>query len=187
VKTNIRNLSRFRSAIAWGGIVLLIIFGVFLPASAVGGTQTQSVTLAWNRSTNVDVVGYDIYYGEASGIYTNKISVGNVTTLTVAGLQDGSTYYFAATAVNSLGVESGFSNQATYSAPALAALLQPSASVSGGFSLAVSGVPGFNYVIQASTNLVQWVPVQTNLAPFSFVDSNTGRFHKRFYRAVYLP
>ncbi|HEV2318500.1 MAG TPA: DUF11 domain-containing protein, partial [Verrucomicrobiae bacterium] len=39
-------------------------------------------------------------------------------------------------------------------------------------------------IIQASTNLVNWVNVATNSAPFTFTDTNAPGFHARFYRAV---
>jgi hypothetical protein len=59
-----------------------------------------------------------------------------------------------------------------------------SAACSGGqFSFTVSGTTGQMYVIQASTNLLVWVSVLTNTAPFVFVDSNTAGFKQRFYRA----
>ena len=90
------------------GMVLLIQ----LPAHA-----TQSVTLAWNASTDPTVVGYNIYYGGASGDYTNTLSAGNATNLTVSGLVAGDTYYFAATSYNSSGVQSPFSSEVSYSVP----------------------------------------------------------------------
>jgi hypothetical protein len=40
------------------------------------------------------------------------------------------------------------------------------------------------YVVQASTNLLDWVSVLSNTAPFVFVDSNTAGFNQRFYRAL---
>ena len=49
------------------------------------------------------------------------------------------------------------------------------------------GVPGYRYIVQASTDIVNWVPVQTNTAPFTFVDTNASRFGQRFYRSVYAP
>ncbi len=75
--------------------------------------------LAWNPSVSPDVVGYNIYYGVACGVYNNKISVvgSTSTNATVTGLVQGTTYYFAATAVDALGVESPFSNETTYSVP----------------------------------------------------------------------
>ena len=56
-----------------------------------------SVTLAWDASTDPNVAGYNIYYGGASGTYTNKIDAEGDTTATVSGLTVGATYYFAAT------------------------------------------------------------------------------------------
>jgi hypothetical protein len=68
-----------------------------------------------------------------------------------------------------------------------AAELAPATHASGQYALAVAGVPGYKYVVQASTNLVNWVPMQTNTAPFTFVDTNAGKFSQRFYRSVYAP
>ena len=78
---------------------------------------TGSVALAWNPSISTNVVGYKIYYGVACGVYQNTVSVGNSTNVTVTGLAEGTTYYFAATAVDALGVESPFSNETSYSVP----------------------------------------------------------------------
>src|SRR5208282_1964379 len=77
----------------------------------------QNVTLAWNPSTDPTVVGYNIYYGGASGNYTNTLSAGNATNITVSGLVAGDTYYFAATTYNSSGVQSSFSSEVSYFVP----------------------------------------------------------------------
>jgi hypothetical protein len=57
----------------------------------------------------------------------------------------------------------------------------------GQFQLSVTGVPGYNYVIAASTNLIDWTPLQTNISPFTFIDTNAAAVPDRFYRAQYLP
>jgi hypothetical protein len=57
----------------------------------------------------------------------------------------------------------------------------------GQFTLTVTGTPETNYVVQASSNLADWVSIQTNASPFTFVDTNAGQFNQRFYRAIYLP
>jgi hypothetical protein len=49
------------------------------------------------------------------------------------------------------------------------------------------GKHGYKYVVEASTDLVHWVPVQTNTAPFTFVDAQAGQFSRRFYRSVSVP
>jgi len=80
---------------------------------------TGSVTLAWNASTYPNVAGYNVYYGRASGAYTNKICSGNATKATISGLVQGTTYYFAATTYASSGTESPFSSEVSYLVPVL--------------------------------------------------------------------
>jgi hypothetical protein len=64
-------------------------------------------------------------------------------------------------------------------------ILTPAVHVSGQFAMSVAGTSGYKYVVEASTDLVNWVPVQTNTAPFTFVDTNASQFSQRFYRSVY--
>ena len=72
---------------------------------------TNGIGLAWNAPKDPTVIGHKIYYGPASGDYTNLVDAGAATNCTVAGLTVGARYYFAATAYNSAGVESVFSNE----------------------------------------------------------------------------
>jgi hypothetical protein len=60
-------------------------------------------------------------------------------------------------------------------------------STNGQFQFDILGVTGLNYSVQASSNLIDWVPLQTNVSPFTFVDTNSTTFSQRFYRSVYLP
>jgi fibronectin type 3 domain-containing protein len=68
------------------------------------------VSLAWDASVSAGVVGYKIYYGPSSGNYNNSAEIGNQTSYTVADLTAGS-YFFAVTARDSAGNESGYSNE----------------------------------------------------------------------------
>jgi len=362
------------------GLVLLALVFMQFPALAT----TISVTLAWTPSTDSAIAGYNIYYGGASHTYTNKISVGKATSVTISGLIQGKTYYFAATTYSASGAESAFSSELSYPVPAgtpivnqpptlnaindltitentglqtvslsditsgattenqtlivtaassdtslisnppvnytsanttgsltftpmhnangtevitvtvndgqarnntvirtftvtvvadsatnslikpltnlvamvgrtntfnaiatkaglsyqwkfngtnlasatgpaltlnkittnqagiysvtatdghvstsraatltvyvtAAAKLAPATHANGQYALAVTGVTGYKYVVQASTNLINWVPMQTNTAPFTFVDTNAGKFRQRYYRTVYAP
>jgi hypothetical protein len=368
--------------------IRLRVFSLILPALVFMQfpvlATTTSVTLAWNSSTDPTIAGYNMYYGGTSHTYTNKISVGKTTSVTISGLVQGTTYYFAATTYSALGVESEFSSELAYLVPVnvpianqpptldaindltiaentglkivslsditsgattenqtltvaavssdaslipnptvnytspnptgslsfqpvhsangtavitvtvndgqawnntvirtftvtvvadsatnllikpltnlvamvgqtntfsaiatktglfykwkfngtnlvsatasaltlskittnqagiysvtatdghvttsqaailtvyatAAAKLAPATHATGQYALAVAGVPGYKYVVQASTNLVNWVPVQTNTAPFTFVDTNAGKFRQRYYRTVYTP
>jgi len=67
------------------------------------------VSLGWSASTS-PVEGYNVYRGTAPGQYSklNKTLDPN-TSYTDVMVASGTTYYYAATAVNSSGQESAFS------------------------------------------------------------------------------
>ena len=94
-----------------------LLIGTLFGAAQFCAFATGSVTLAWIPSADPSVVGYNLYYGGASGVYTNTIQAANSTNAIVSGLVDGATYYFAATAYDSTGLESPFSNEASYVVP----------------------------------------------------------------------
>src|SRR5690242_12605532 len=98
------------------GLGSLVCGALFLVTQLT--TFAASVSLAWNPSGDPTVAGYNLYYGGASGIYTNEISVGNATNSTLAGLVPGKTYYFAASTYNVLGLESALSGEISYLVPA---------------------------------------------------------------------
>src|SRR5262245_9448350 len=97
--------------------VLPLLLVVNLGIAQNSAFAAQSVTLQWNRSTDPNVVGYNAYYGVATDTYTNRIDAGNTTNVVIGGLIEGTTYYFAVTAYNSLGIESDYSSEVTYSVP----------------------------------------------------------------------
>lgn len=66
--------------------------------------------LSWDPNTEPDLAGYKVYYGTAAGHYGTPIDAGNVITFTATGLGLG-TYYFAITAYDTSGNESGYSNE----------------------------------------------------------------------------
>jgi fibronectin type 3 domain-containing protein len=93
-------------------IVVCIIIGVI-----ASNALAAQATLAWDPNTESDLAGYRVHYGTASGSYTVHTDVHNVTTYTVTGLTAGQTYYFAATAYDASGNESGYSNPVSYAVP----------------------------------------------------------------------
>lgn len=85
----------------------------------------STVVLSWNPpSTNADgtslndLAGYKLYYGSASGNYSESIDVGDVLTYQVNNLSTGVTYYFTTTAYDTSGNESGYSNEISKTFPA---------------------------------------------------------------------
>jgi uncharacterized repeat protein (TIGR01451 family) len=56
-----------------------------------------------------------------------------------------------------------------------------------GFQMRLVGVAGSNYVLQASTDMVNWAPIATNTPAtglWNFTDGQSTNFVRRFYRAV---
>ena len=109
--------------LVWLRRAVLLLLGVVgcvvvFPYS-VSAAATASVKLTWNPSISTNVVSYNVYYGTASGVYGSSISVAGAasTNATVTGLVQGTTYYFAATAVDALGNQSPYSNETSYSVP----------------------------------------------------------------------
>jgi hypothetical protein len=66
------------------------------------------------------------------------------------------------------------------------ALLTDLHSFPNSFSFTVTGTTGRNYVVQSATTLVptNWTPRLTNVAPFTFTESNSPLQPQRFYRAL---
>jgi hypothetical protein len=67
------------------------------------------------------------------------------------------------------------------------AILTPLSHAGGQFGFQVTGTDGGKYVVQATSDLVNWTAVQTNTAPFIFQDANAAGFQKRFYRVFSQP
>jgi len=87
--------------------LLLLLCAILTPSAA----HAAEVNLAWDPNMEPDVAGYKVYYGLGSRNYDHVMDVGNSTSCVVPGLEQGRTYYFAATAVNTADIESDFSNE----------------------------------------------------------------------------
>jgi hypothetical protein len=75
--------------------------------------KDNKVTLVWDANSETDLSGYKVYVGHSSRVYDPAITTVGVTpspTYTVTNLANG-TYYFAVTAFNNTGLESGYSNE----------------------------------------------------------------------------
>jgi chitinase len=86
------------------------------------------VTLGWNAVSAANLAGYVLYYGYSSRNYSLSVDVGNYTTAALSGLDQGKTYYFAATAYDTYGQESVFSNEVSYTIP-IADAVAPTAAI----------------------------------------------------------
>lgn len=91
------------------------VTGINFTATA---TQTHAVALSWIASTSA-VSGYNVYRSSVSGAGYVRINSTLIPLLTYTDttVQNGVTYYYVTTAVDSAGAESAFSNQAQASVP----------------------------------------------------------------------
>ena len=145
---------------------------------------TSSFTVLWGAVPNTNVLGYKIYYGTVSQQYTNVVVAGNVTNIPISGIVPGNTYYIAATSYNAAGWESAYSPEISYTVPEAKSAQISIASTPGGVNVSVNGTAASPYVIVASTDLINWVVLTTNTAPFIFTDTNTLNYSQRFYQVV---
>jgi len=77
---------------------------VAFPVAPVFNTLSSgnaNAVLGWSAVTGA--TNYSVKYGTLPGIYGSPIGVGNVTTYTLGGLTNGTTYYVVITAANALG------------------------------------------------------------------------------------
>lgn len=147
-----------------------------------------NMALAWDPSPDSGVIGYNIHYGTATGSYSNKIDVGNVTTTVISNLNCGVTYYFAATAFNAQGLESDYSNELQFIVPGVLTLTQGS-TLGAPMQIKFPVEPAHWYEVQATTNLTSWetiwqTGVVTSNAWVEFSDPQAGEFASRYYRLV---
>ncbi|HEY5913336.1 MAG TPA: hypothetical protein VJA21_22315 [Verrucomicrobiae bacterium] len=146
------------------------------------------------------VVGYAYDTNEVSWAFlstgTNLINLANLIPP-----NSGWTNLTMAEAINDLGqiAGSGLLANGGYHAflltpvgPQLSPVTLASAQIltTGSFQLTAQGMPGQNFVLQASTNLLDWLSVSTNYlagTATNWVDAAAPQFNCRFYRAVSIP
>ena len=170
-----------RISICW---LFILCVGLGTSFGAVPPPSTYSVNLAWDQSPSLGVAGYRIYYGGATGNYSNSVVAGNVTSNSISGLTGGGTYFFTVVAYDASGVESVPSNEIIF-VPGIATL-RISIAANRRAVLTVIGPVGRTYEIQAAQTLGTWAVIGTgSIGPngsFSFTDTNAAGFPKRFYR-----
>jgi hypothetical protein len=125
-----------------------------------------TVSLEWNPSPDEEMVAsYGVYYGLSSRSYIYQKIVAS-TNATLDGLTTCQTYYFAITAIDSLGVESDFSDELAYAPPQTFALRFET--------------PGT--ALESSTDFVSWMPRQAALRSNTWIVVKQPDLPAEFYR-----
>jgi len=108
------------------------------------------------------------------------------TSLTLTNISLGAAGSYSVVLTNVAGTNTSNPAQLTVYSTAAATLGAPLPPFGGRVSFGVAGVPGYNYVIQSSSNLLKWISLETNISPFTFTDTNAVNAAE-FYRALYFP
>ena len=94
--------------------ILTLVFAAPVRGALVQATSGNTVTLAWDANSESDLAGYKVYWGRKSRQYDNTpvptVAPSANPTFTTPALPNG-TWYFAVTAYNTAGQESGYSNE----------------------------------------------------------------------------
>lgn len=90
-------------------LLLAFCFGAL--AQLAPTNKPARVLVAWDPNPEPDIGGYKIYQGTNSRVYDVVFDVGNVTNAILSNFMRGVTYYFAATAYNTIPLESDFSEE----------------------------------------------------------------------------
>jgi len=163
-------------------MLLAVVLPHLFTGPAAGG---QTVSIAWDPVTNAMATGYAFYYGATSSNYTTRIDAGTNTAVTLSGLAEGQTNYFAVASYNAARVEGSLSPEIKFLVPGVLVKLSGTNASRFKFPVAV----GHWYEIQASTNLVSWSNISqttnsTSNAWVTFQDPQAASYSKRFYRLV---
>jgi hypothetical protein len=159
---------------------------VLVPPSIT--TQPASCTNVVGATASFNVVADGtaplIYQWQSNG--TNLVDATNaMLTLNDITLDQAGTY--SVTVTNIAGSITSSNAVLSVYATAAATFGEYSFSSDPGFQFQVAGVPGFNYAVQESTNLIDWISLITNTAPFIFTDANATNSPQQFYRTLYVP
>ena len=101
--------------------LVAVLVGLFVLVT-LSCASAADVTLAWDANTESNLAGYKLHYNtvEPGPPYTTIVDVGNVLEYTFENLDlVANVYWFVATAYNTDGFESGYSNEVTTKAPAI--------------------------------------------------------------------
>jgi hypothetical protein len=169
----------------------------FTLASENNASFTLTATLVWQRALNQAAINdLDLFLYDTADdrlVASSQSTVDNVEHLWVRGLPSGR---YDLQVFKHGGLTQRVSDDETYALvfefnPPAAPRLQGAATAAGHFHGRVLGEPWEPYVIQATSDFANWLPILTNATAaqgfFDFTDPAPASASKQFYRAVWAP
>jgi kumamolisin len=174
-------VTNISSVASTGTVTVVDTLPAGLTATAIGGTG-WTANLGTLTCTRTDTLA-------AAASYPNITVTVNVATNAAASIANIAT--ISGGGDTNL-TNNSVTNQTTIIAvnpPAIAPSFSLTAFTNNQFQFLLTGTAGSNYIVQATTNLAgsNWISLQTNAAPFLFIESNVNSFIQRFYRGLVAP
>ena len=114
--------------------------------------RAATVTLKWTANAEPDVETYEVFYGTEPGVYDSNVTV-SALSVSIDGLAPGTTYYFAAKAINSSGFDGPLCDPIAYKVPWPYNPVPPAAP-----SPPVAGSCWWGVPFETSEDLKTWTP-----------------------------
>jgi hypothetical protein len=88
------------------------LIGILLVMAVSVAVISSDVFVTWEHGgTTNSVIGYQIHYGTQVGNYTNFVTVGYVTNVTITNLQPNTTFYFSGKTIGNDNSVTDFGNE----------------------------------------------------------------------------
>ena len=198
-------------------VLCLLSLGLplIVPATAADLPATPpSINLIWNANPEPELAGYKVYYGTASGVYTQSVDIGNQTAATLTNLSVGVTYFSVVTAYDAQRLESPPSVEISFTPAALPPVPPPTVTLetltppdnnpfpesetaplmsdhsplpSGENRFTITAPAGQTLEIYATADLLNWTQVATSTNPSGMLrvtDHQSANGIQRFYQVL---
>lgn len=185
-------------------LAICLVFGFFMVANVEAGIVVPTITAQPSNTTVqkgdtatfsmsagclLSAIGSVTWYCGTKPVYTNAFlvslfSVSSTLTINNVSTNDVGSYYAVVTDL--LGGSVKTSSATLSITPPVAAVTSGSAMMSKGFKLQFSGPIGSNLVIEATSDMVHWSPISTNVltsGSVTYTDVVAKTLSGRFYRA----
>jgi len=162
-------------------IAVVMALPLEVPQGVAALATNAQVNLAWKPVSGA--TSYHVKRSTTSGTNYNTLATPSVPSYADLELTNGTTYYYVVSALNATGESANsIETNATPARPPI--ILNAVSYVNGQFSLQFGGSDTQTYVVETSTNLINWTPVSTNSPSggrFIFTDTNATD-PARYYR-----